>query len=258
MTRDGRFPVVYATEVIRETMQTIEDRRLLALERGPYDLCWETDDEPEPLVTVRIATFNRGPLVAERAISSAVRQSYERLEILVIGDHCDEATERAVRGVHDSRLRFLNLPVRGSYPSDPFLRWLVAGTVPMNAGLMLAEGKWIAPCDDDDEFSSDHVEVLLSHARRARLEFVWSQADAEEAPGVWRVLGSAPLRHAQLSHGAVLYSSHLRHFRHSVTSWKLHEPADWNLWRRMASAGVKMGFLPRITYRHYLEGSKRP
>jgi glycosyltransferase involved in cell wall biosynthesis len=257
MKRDGRFPKLCAAELLRERMEAIEERRLLALERGSNDLCWDADDEPEPLVTVRIATYNRGQLVAERAIASALRQSYERLDILVVGDHCDEATERAVRSVKDRRLRFVNLPVRGSYPSDPMHRWMVAGAAPMNAGLILTEGKWIAPCDDDDELTDDHVEVLLAHARSSRLELVWSQAEVEKFPGIWRVLGSEPLAYGKISHGTVLYSSRLRHFRHSMTSWKLDEPADWNLWRRMARAGVRMGFLERVTYRHYLEGMAR-
>ncbi|MGO9196466.1 MAG: glycosyltransferase family 2 protein [Acidimicrobiales bacterium] len=257
-SRDGRFPKLYLSELVREQMEGIEERRLLAIARGPNELCWEADDEPEPLVTVRIATYNRGPMVAERAIASALRQSYERVEVLVIGDHCDEATERAVRAVRDSRVRFFNLPVRGSYPADPMLRWMVAGAAPMNAGLGLAEGKWLAPCDDDDEFTDDHVEVLLAEARSSRLELVWSQAEVEDEQGRWRVLGSEPLAQGEISHGTVLYSSHLRHFSHSITSWKLDEPADWNLWRRMARAGVRTGFLPRVTYRHYREGWARP
>ena len=134
---------------------------------------------------------------------------------------------------------------------------MVAGAAPMNAGLVLAAGKWIAPCDDDDELTDDHVEVLLGRVRPARAELVWSQAEAEGPPGEWRVLGSEPLAHAEISHGTVLYSSGLRHFRHSMTSWKLDEPADWNMWRRMARAGVRMTFLPRVTYRHYLEGTTK-
>ncbi len=257
MTRDGRLPKLYVAERLRERMEGVEERRLLELARGEHALCWEADDEPEPLVTIRIATYNRGALVAERAIASALRQTYRHLEVLVIGDHCDEATERAVRGVRDSRLHFVNLPVRGNYPSNPWFRWMVAGAAPMNVGLALARGKWIAPCDDDDELTEDHVEVLLEHVRREGAELVWSQAEAEEPSGVWRVLGREPLRHGQISHGTVLYSGHLRHFRHSMTSWKLDEPADWNMWRRMAHAGVKMCFCPKVTYRHYLEGTTR-
>jgi hypothetical protein len=253
----AKTPSQYLGEVVRTHLAAEDERRLLAQTRGGNDVCWAATDEAEPLVTVRIATYNRGPLVAERAIASALRQTYERLEILVIGDHCDEPTERAVRSVNDPRLRFINLAERGLYPNDPVLRWMVAGSAPMNAALAIAQGAWIAPCDDDDEITDDHVEVLLREARQRGLEFVWSKAAREVEAGKWADFGSAPLVLGGLTHGSVLYSAGLRFFRHNENSWKLGEPGDWNLWRRMQAAGVKMGFVDQVTYRHYLETLQR-
>jgi glycosyltransferase involved in cell wall biosynthesis len=250
-------PRQYLGEVVRSHIGADDERRLLAQVRGSEDVCWAATDEAEPLVTVRIATYNRGPLVAERAISSAILQTYERLEILVIGDHCDEATERAVTSVKDPRLRFINLAERGLYPTDPLRRWMVAGTAPMNAALAIAQGAWIAPCDDDDEITDDHVEVLLREARRRRLEFVWSKALMELETGTWAEVGRWPLAWGGLTHGSVLYAGRLRFFRHNENTWKLAEPGDWNLWHRMQAAGVKMGFVDQVTYRHYLETYRR-
>ena len=248
-----KAPWQYGGEVVRTHLATDDERRLLVQARGGNDVCWAATDEAEPLVTIRIATYNRGPLVAERAIAAAIRQTYERLEILVSGDHCDEPTERAIRSVNDPRLRFINLAERGLYPIDPMLRWMVAGSAPMNAALAIAQGAWIAPCDDDDEISEDHVEVLLGQARQRGLEFVWSKAAMEVEAGKWSVVGRSPLVHAGITHGSVLYAGGLRFFRHNENSWKLAEPGDWNLWRRMQAAGVEMGFVDQVTYRHYLE-----
>ncbi len=217
----------------------------------------EADDEAEPLVTVRIATYNRGQMVVDRAINSALRQTYERLEVLVVGDHCDLATEQAVRSVTDPRVRFANLPYRGMYPVDPLKLWMVAGAAPMNAALRLLGGAWIAPCDDDDELTDDHVEVLLTQAKEHRLEMVYSKADMEERPGEWTEIGMWPLRHGHISHGSVLYSAGLRFLQHSESSWRLREPADWNMWRRMKAIGVRMGFLDRVTFVHHLEAYRR-
>jgi hypothetical protein len=252
-----KAPGQYLGEVLRSRLGTDDERRLLTQARGDGDVCWAATDEAEPLVTVRIATYNRGPLVAERAIASAVRQTYERLEILVIGDHCDEATERSVRSVKDPRLRFINMAERGIYPTDPLLRWMVAGVAPMNAALAIAQGAWIAPCDDDDEITDDHVEVLLGEARRRRLEFVWSKATMEVEANSWAEVGWWPLACGDITHGSVLHAAGLRFLRYNENSWKLAEPGDWNRWRRMQSAGVKMGFLDRVTYRHYLETYRR-
>jgi hypothetical protein len=239
-----------------ERLQRREDRRLLSLARGDSEVCWPSAEQ-EPLVTVRIATYDRGPLIVERALASVLRQTYERLEVLVVGDCCDDATERAIRSVGDDRLRFVNLPERGTYPTDRRLRWMVAGATPMNAGLLLARGAWIAPCDDDDELTDDHVEVLLRAAQTDRLELVHSRALLETGHEAWRVAGGRALAEG-VSHGSILYSAGLRFLRHSTTSWKRFEPSDWNLWRRMQALGVRIGFLDRVTYVHYLGAYKNP
>ncbi|MBW3633525.1 MAG: glycosyltransferase [Chloroflexi bacterium] len=206
-----------------------------------------------PLVTVRIATYNRGPIVAERAIASALAQTYRNIEVVVVGDHCDEATERAVRSVHDSRIRFENLPQRGTYPDDPMFRWMVAGAAPMNHALTLARGEWIAPLDDDDEFTTDHVELLLEACLTRGLDVAYGKADMEVRPGEWMPVGSWPPAPGEIVHASVLYSLRLRAMPHNVDSWRLNEPGDWNLWRRMLGAGARFGFVDRVVVRHYLE-----
>jgi glycosyltransferase involved in cell wall biosynthesis len=248
----------WATEErLRDRLETAEDRRLLEVARGGRDVCWTDEGEAEPLVTVRIATYNRGRLVAERALATAVAQTYERLEILVVGDACDDETVAAVESVGDPRIRFVNLGARGIYPDHVRWRRMVAGSAPMNAALALAKGSWIAPCDDDDELTPDHVEVLLDHARRHRLEMVYSRARAELWPDDWYDFGSEPLRKGGLTHGSVLYTAGLRFMRHSNTSWKMLEPSDWNLWKRMDRIGVRIGFCDHLTYIHYLGAVRR-
>jgi glycosyltransferase involved in cell wall biosynthesis len=256
--RTTRLLGVQWTEAARERLASRHERFLLEQSRGGRDVCWvEPDDESEPLVTVRIATYNRGQMVVDRAISSALRQSYKRLDILVVGDNCDAETARAVESVTDERLRFVNLPYRGMYPTDRKKLWMVAGAAPMNAALRLARGAWIAPCDDDDELTDDHVEVLLAHAKKQRLEMVYSKTKMEVRPGEWSEIGTWPLRHGHISHGSVLYSAGLRFLQHSESSWRMNEPADWNMWRRMRRIGVRMGFLDRVTFIHHLEAYRR-
>jgi len=224
---------------------------LLAQARAGRDVCWTHDEGTDPLVSVRIATYNRGRLIVERAIESVLDQSYRKLEILVVGDACDESTAAAVLSIKDERLRFINLPTRGLYPDHPLARWMVAGAHPMNAALALARGTWLAPCDDDDRFTRTHVEQLLEHALRHRLEMVWSRAALRQPDGGWIVTKGPPPRRGQVSHGSVMYSLGLRFFQHNPTCWKLPEPGDWNLWRRMLQAGVRIGFLDELTYFHY-------
>lgn len=239
-------------ERTRERIEARHHARLLAEVRGGRDVCWEEeDDEPTPLVTVRIATYNRASLLAERSLPSVLAQSYERLDVLVIGDGTDEATDRFMGSVRDPRVRYLNLPRNGLYPREVRARWLVAGSQPMNIAIALAKGAWVAPCDDDDEMTPDHVEILLGAAKARRLEMVYSRAEMQQPNGEWITVGREPLQAGSISHGTVLYSMGLRFLRYSDTCWKLPEPFDWNLWRRMRDLGVRIGFVPETTFRHF-------
>ena len=242
-------------ERVREWIESREHARLLLEARGGRDVCWEEDEtDTEPLVTVRIATFNRSTFLGERSLPSVLAQTYERLDVVVVGDGTDAATDQLMASVRDPRVRYLNLPRKGLYPDDPRARWLVAGSQPMNVAIALAKGAWIAPCDDDDEMTPDHVEVLLREAKARRLEMVYSQAEMQQKSGSWEVVGREPLQAGSISHGTVLYSMGLRFMRYSDTCWKLPEPFDWNMWRRMRDIGVRTGFLAATTFRHYDEG----
>ncbi len=222
---------------IRQRREVREGRGQLDRVRIERPVLW-VPGEP-PLVTVRIATYNRGTMVRDRAIASALSQTYPNIEVVVVGDRCDAATEAAVRSVRDSRVRFENLAERGAYPSDPDFRWMVAGTVPMNRALELAKGEWIAPLDDDDEFTPDHVEVLIEACRERNLDFAYGVAEMEVEPGVWQSVGSAPLRVGRIVHAAVLFHRELGFIRHDLEAWRLHEPADWNVWHRMRDVGAQ-------------------
>lgn len=210
-----------------------------------------------PLVSVRIPTYNRGKILTERTVPSVLRQTYQNFEIVIVGDHCTDNTEELLRKFDDKRIKFHNLPKRGEYPTKPYDRWMVAGTVPANKGIELCSGDWIAPLDDDDEFSEDHLEVLLSYALEHNYEMVYGITQMERHPGKWINVGSYPLKCGHICHLSVLYHAKLKFFKYDINAWKYSEPGDWNMWRRMKEAGVRIGFLDKVVGKHYLEGTQR-
>jgi glycosyltransferase involved in cell wall biosynthesis len=232
------------------------ERRALAELRAGRDVCWGPEAADNPLVTIRIPTYDRGRLVVERAIASALAQTYRNIEVLVVGDGATPETVAAIEKVDDPRLRFVNL-AHPDYPADPECRWQVAGTQAVNHALELARGEWIAPLDDDDEFTPDHVELLLSVAIEYRLEMVYGQSLMQQADGGWSIVGSWPPQQGGLCHGSAFYSAALRTFRYDPEAWRDLEPGDWNLWRRMLEAGVRMGNVEQVVYRHYFEARHR-
>jgi glycosyltransferase involved in cell wall biosynthesis len=235
-----------ARELVSERRRRRIDRRDLAAARMGSDAV----SVAEPLVTVRIATAGRLELLMQRALPSVLNQTYENLDILVVGDGCADDVGTAVNGIGDERIRYLNLPKHDGYPSRLVDRWLVAGSLPMNYGIEHAAGAWLAPCDDDDALTANHVEVLLTQAKRLNVEFVHSRT-LLDLGDITAVIGRRKLTRGQVTHGSVLYSSRLRHFRYSTRSYLLGEPFDYNLWRRFAAAGVRMGYVDRVTYIYY-------
>src|SRR5207302_3257825 len=84
-----------------------------------------------------------------------------------------------------------------------------------------------------------------------RLEMIYSVADFQGPDGGWQPVGGEPLTWGAISHGNVLYSAGLSFLSYSLTCYRMGEPLDWNLWRRMSQIGVRIGFLNHLTYRHY-------
>lgn len=213
------------------------------------------DDVADPLVSVRIATFNRPDLLVERAIRSALSQTYPNVEVVVVGDCAVPETAERIADLNDSRVRYYNLPLRPLYPTEPRAFWSVAGTRAANTGMALCRGEWIAPLDDDDEFTPEHIEVLLDACRRNCWDFVYSVFDMEKSPGEWAPVGHWPIEEAATCHGSVLMHRSVAALGYDIDAWRNSEPGDWNLWRRMRDAGVRMGFVDRVLGKHYLEGT---
>lgn len=209
-----------------------------------------------PLVSVLIPTYNRSKLLTERTIPSVLRQTYPHFELIIIGDHCNDDTEERIEKIKDKRIIFHNLPERSKYPKKKIDRWLVAGTIPANKAIELSSGDWIAHLDDDDEFSDDHIEILLNYALKNDLEMVYGKLEREIESDEWDEFGSYPLKKGEISRMSALYSKKLKFIKYDPNSWRYYEPADWNMWRRMMEAGVKIGFIDKIVGKHYREGTQ--
>jgi glycosyltransferase involved in cell wall biosynthesis len=235
---------------IIKRLERAKNRKLLEQSRASS---YETGRNDKPLVSVVIHTYNNSRELTERAIPSVLRQTYKNLEIIVVGDHCtDDTAERIGTLAHD-KLTFYNLPKRGDYPQDPFKKWLVAGVVPANKALDMATGEWIAPLDDDDEFTDDHVEVLLNFALQGDYEMVYGKVlfEGKDGEPEWCEVGRYPPQESHISRISTLYQAKLTPFKYDIKAWKFYEPADWNLWRRMKEAGVRIGFIDQVVGLHY-------
>lgn len=214
-------------------------------------------DEPEPLVSICIATYNRGALLVERSVRSALAQTYQNVEIVVVGDACTDDTAERLTAIRDPRLRFVNLPERGSYPSNPRYRWMVAGTVPMNAAMRMARGRFVTHLDDDDEHAPHRVQVLLQHIRSARADLLWHPFDYEPADGTWRTNHAWRFGYALVTTSSIFYHSAWRAVEWRLDAWQREEPGDWNRLRRIRFLGAQTRRHPEVLLKHYRERAQR-
>ncbi len=223
---------------------------LLRMLRWLYEDDYSQTDE-SPLISIIIATYNRGRILVERTLPSILGQTYRNFEIIVVGDHCIDDTPDLLSQIKDPRLRFYDMPKRGRYPDNVKLRWFVQGTPPRNKGMQLARGKWLCWLSDDDIFTPNHIKVLLTFAMKGRHEFVSADYE-EEREGHKRILGSKEMQESiGIAAGGMptwLYRSYLRHFRWNSQCWRKdwNCPVDYDLLIRMDRAGVRMGYLDEV------------
>lgn len=109
----------------------------------------------EPLVSVVIPTYHRPELV-KRAVQSALGQTVNEVEAIVVIDGPDEATRSRLTEIDDTRLKVIELPTnQGSRAAR-------------NAGIAAAQSQWVAFLDDDDEWMPQKLELQLEAVRQSQ------------------------------------------------------------------------------------------
>jgi len=106
----------------------------------------------DPLVSVVIPTRHRSDLVV-RAVESALNQTLQAIEVIVVVDGPDEETVEALGAIQDPRLRINALPSNLG-PAEA-----------RNAGVRQSRCQWVAFLDHDDEWLPEKLEAQLQLAR---------------------------------------------------------------------------------------------
>ena len=244
--------LVRLADLSASTFDRIPELRRMLLAARTSEEYDRAQSDPEPLVTIRIPTYVRSQLLVERALPSIMRQTYQKFEVIVVGDGCTNDTAARIEAFGDPRVRFVNLPYRYPYSEDPERRWKVAGAPGVNVGTELANGSWLAMLGDDDELDPCHLECLLDAARSTRSEMVYGNIlERRPPPDRDCIHARYPPELGHFNFQAALFMSALRFFEFATDSWLVDEPSDWNLCRRMLEAGVRIGYVDRVVTTWY-------
>ena len=205
-----------------------------------------------PLISFVVATYNRGKILCDRTLPAILNQTYKNLEVIVVGDCVADNTATLISGIQDSRLRFIDLPVRTKYPSDPVDRWMVAGATPRNVGISMAEGDWIYIISDDDILLPHCLEKMVAFAAEHREVESISASYLAHVDGVQKKIGAEFVeKHLGFYMTGIpswMYRSYLSFFKWNINSWKKtwNRPSDYDLQHRMRNNGVRMGYLDEV------------
>jgi len=209
---------------------------------------------PSETVSAVLSTYNRNEILLNRSLPSVREQTYPVSEIHIVADgmvppELDELRDELIT-LGDPRITLWRIP-RQLYPEDPGQRWAVLGLNARNHGLDQARGNWIAPLDDDDVWTPDHIEVLLGAALEHEVDFAYGVSEYHWPDGHPQQAGSWPPGYGAFCDGAQIYRNHMG-YRYDPACIERGLPEDGDLWDRMVKGGVSFAFVPKVVHHYYV------
>jgi hypothetical protein len=203
----------------------------------------KSGDQPteSPLVSVVIPTWNRAPML-QLAIATVLAQDLTSdFEVLVIGDACTDESAEVVASFADPRLRWHNLTQNSG-----------AASVPTNAGLRRARGRYVAHLGHDDFWFPWHLSGLIATLEQTGADWVYSLVVAIGPDGIRHCTGPPQAGVPEAEHhvppSGWLYR---RDVLDDVGGWAephtIPWPIDFDVRRRAALAGKRFACHARPT-----------
>jgi hypothetical protein len=243
----------------------LNQRRLAALRKtAEYRAAFELE---RPLVTIALCTMEgRLEQLIGRAIPSALAQTHEPLELVVVSDAAGSETRAAVEALRDPRIRFFETTHRFVHP-DRLTQGLTGHQHTSNYAHAQARGEWILDLDDDDALRPDAAAVLLARARATTAEVAYGVMEQHHPDGSTAHLGAFPPRPLDpdwKAHGlafepwdgkagtaALTLAPLTEIFARDWIAGPLQIPGDRFLLERMLRAGVRFAMVDEIVYDYY-------
>jgi glycosyltransferase involved in cell wall biosynthesis len=210
-----------------------------------------------PRVSVVMPVWRPHATYLRRAVDSVLAQTMSDLELVIIEDPGGVPVASALAGLADPRIRVLTSPVRTTLIEQ------------RNRGLAAARAELVAMLDGDDVASPDRLALQLRRfAEESDLAVLGSAImliDESERPIAVRrypcdhaSIVSAMRRENPIAQGAVMARRDVLvadgGYRFAID----HTGEDYELWSRLARAGVRFANLPDVAmkYRIHAASSK--
>jgi teichuronic acid biosynthesis glycosyltransferase TuaG len=205
----------------------------------------EASEAPNPPVTIVIPFYN-DPYVGD-AIESALSQSYQPLEIIVVNDGSERETERLAP--YNGLIRVINQPNGGTANA-------------LNAGFKSATGFYIAWLSSDDRFHKDKIAQQVNYMQEAGYSIshtaFWRmdpEGTVERQPIVLQARSLTEFYQSLLIsntvNGCTVMMTRSFYARMGGFNERLPYTHDYELWIRAVLSGFPIGYMsvPLTEYR---------
>ena len=198
------------------------------------------------LVSVIIPARNAAATVLE-ALESLRAQTYRSWEAIVIDDGSEDATLELARTAADSRISVLETETGAG-----------AGAA-RNRGIARARGECLLFLDADDWLDPEHLQLMVkglmaepsagaAHCAWARVRSDGSRSAPRHAPDKRDLFDLLACRPLFAIHACLVKTEHVRAaggFDEALTTCQ-----DWDLWQRVARAGLRFTFVAGLVARY--------
>lgn len=196
-----------------------------------------------PKVSILTTTYNKCDLLLNYSLKSALNQTYENIEIIIVCDRCTDNTMDSLSNLKDDRIKYFNISHRPDYPDNPEHRWMIAGVYAYNMALTLCTGDFIAHLDDDDMFVDTRIEKLVKFSKENKYDIIHHPFSFE---GCETIINSNEFVLGQITTSALFYHSWFKILLLNKDAYVENEPGDWNRFKNFKYVGASIGRYPEI------------
>lgn len=210
-------------------------------------------NEKKPLVSIITPTYNRAKYI-KRAIQSALVQTYQNIEIIIIDDGSIDDTKEVIKSyVADKRIHYLYQENQGVSKAR-------------NKAIKIAKGKYIALLDSDDfwqnpkklekqvKFLEEHPNYVLTSGGMIRIDEAGKEIFKFFNPETDEEIRKGMLFSCIISPSAAVFSRKAWELVGGFDENCFDLSEDWDLWLKLGRLGKFYNFQEYFLY--YLQGEQ--